>query len=107
MIMDDNEESWTDVGNGKKMRRHPSGFFIVVPAERDSVVPVSCPLCDVMFRSQDDAAAYDEFGCCAHCAMTWAHPRRELWASGWRPQREDVIRVSNERPRLATLFETR
>ena len=76
---------------------HPAGFFIITPQDYEDPVPLSCPVCSNLLRPRDDAEAYVEVSCCNHCALKWAHPRREAWADGWRPSPSDVTADNSER----------
>ena len=76
------------------------GFVVIKPVDTTPVVPLCCPLCDTVMRSRDDEEAYEGFGCCHFCALTWAHPRRQAWADGWRPTPDQVRQAQEQRPPL-------
>lgn len=78
---------------------HDLGFAIIVPIDAVVALPLSCIICGYLLRTRDDEIACRDFGCCDKCAMAWAHPRREEWAKGWRPDPKIVIEnVSNRTP---------
>lgn len=83
---------------GNRLIKRFEDFVVIKPADLQRSIPLSCPLCDSLLRSRDDEESFNEFGCCEFCAMSWAHPRREEWKNGWRPQRDIVIESSSKRP---------
>lgn len=84
----------------------PEGFVVIVPAEYEPAIPLSCLICDHVMRSRDDESAYHDFGCCDRCARLWAQPRRQAWKDGWRPSTEQVKTAEVERVPLALVFDT-
>lgn len=81
-----------------RLIKHFDKFVVIKPVDAEPAVPLSCSLCDTLMRSCDDEEACLEFGCCHFCAMTWAHPRRQLWKEGWRPSRDQVEEAVSLRP---------
>lgn len=96
--MRNEDETWKKYPGSRLIKRHSSGFYIIIPDDAGTVVPVSCPVCDFLLRSRDDEESYVEFECCNACALKWAHPRRAEWKAGWRPSHDDVIEVVGQRP---------
>lgn len=88
------------------MIRRFDGFVVIKPVDVDQPVPLSCGLCDSLMRSREDEEAYSEFSCCHFCAMTWAHPRREAWHAGWRPNKLEAIALARSRPPSRLLLTT-
>lgn len=84
---------WKPYMKDRKIRKDPNGFFVIIPNDYVSSIPLSCELCDRLFRSKDDESSYNEFKCCYMCAMQFAHPRRKEWSEGWRPT-SDMIKES-------------
>ena len=82
---------WKSYTHDRLIANHPNGFSIIKPKEDVSRVPLSCSICDAIFRSRDDEMACREFDCCNLCAMQWAHARKIEWNNGWRPSREQVL----------------
>lgn len=80
------------------------GFVVIKPLESSVGVPLWCPLCECLMETSDDEDNFCELGCCAHCAMRWAHPRRKAWAEGWRPSLGDVKEVCASRPPSSVSF---
>ena len=67
------------------------GSYISVKSEEVvQNVSLSCQICNRLNRTQDDLESCKEFNCCYKCALDFAHPDRERWASGWRPSKESV-----------------
>jgi len=90
---------------GERLYKKSGNHYVIVPNDRVSGVPISCPLCTALMRSRDDDIAYESFECCHACAMTWAHPRRKAWAEGWRPSAEQIAASVVERPGMLLNFE--
>jgi len=53
-------------------------------------VPVACPVCDYLLRTNSDEKSFRLFGCCESCEMFWARPRQNEWKEGWRPSKEEI-----------------
>jgi len=83
----------------------PSGFFVIKPDNVEHSLPLGCPVCDRLYRSQDDEASHREFSCCYLCALQWAHPRRKEWLAGWRPSSDDVKAVVANRPMMSVIID--
>lgn len=81
------------------------GYVVIVPANSDTIKSLYCSVCRALYRDSDDEQASVEFDCCHLCALRWAHPRREAWASGWRPNHDDVLSELEQRPHLNVSFE--
>jgi hypothetical protein len=73
------------------------GFFVIIPDDISTVVPIKCDVCDYVFRTSDDEKAYCQFKCCAFCAKMWAQANREKWAAGWRPDVETIQKAQPNR----------
>jgi len=84
---------------------HPDGFYVIVPRDAEPAVPLSCPVCHRLMRSQDDEAAWHELNCCHWCSMAWAAPRRKAWLAGWRPDSEKLAYEISQRPPLVVNLE--
>jgi len=87
------------------IEERPEGFFVIVPVGASAPIPLSCQVCDRLFRSRDDETAYLEFACCHLCALQWAHPRRKEWQEGWRPSPDQVKDVVSQRPPMFVVFD--
>lgn len=86
-------------------RRHQLGFMVIIPADNDvAPVPLACPLCECLMRTQEDDSAFVDWGCCDKCAMAFAHPARAEWKKGWRPSREAVAENLLARQRLTIVI---
>ena len=97
---------WKPYIKDRLIAEHEDGFFVIVPASFEPAVPLSCEICDRLFRTHDDKVAYKEFQCCHLCAMKWAHPRRDKWKEdGWRPAAEQVKEDVANRPPLFIEFD--
>jgi len=89
---------WEQYHQDRLIANHPQGFLIIIPKNEATSVPLSCPVCDILFRSRNDEMAYQEFKCCDICAMQWAHARKTEWNEGWRPSPEQVLESIKNRP---------
>ena len=54
-------------------------------------VPLSCPVCNFLFRDSEDHDSYLEFKCCSACCLQFAWPNKVAWNKGWRPSHEMII----------------
>jgi len=96
---------WRPYLRNRKIAEHPSGFVIIIPEGSPKATPMSCPICDHVFRSREDESAYAEFECCDRCMLLWAHPRRSLWKDGWRPTAEQVSQAEELRPPMSVMLD--
>lgn len=64
--------------------------LIVVGSKSEDSVPVFCPICDIMMRTADDAAAFSSASCCHTCKLKFVDPDRVRWMSGRRPTSDEV-----------------
>lgn len=77
------------------------GYCVIKPCNCTNEIPLSCPICGSLLRTNDDEQSISEFGCCDRCAMRWVHPDRERWKNGWRPSEQDVNAELMDRPGLS------
>ena len=100
------EETWEPYHDGRVCRRDPLGYVVVVPSPDRSraEVPVSCPLCGFLMRSQMDRDAYLGFGCCDRCTVEHV-TSKEDWDVGKRPTREEIERKVALRPRPTVILD--
>lgn len=96
---------WRPYLRDRLIKEDPTGFFVIVPVGAEPAIPLACDVCDRLFRSRDDEAAFREFRCCHLCALQWAHPRRKEWQEGWRPSPEQVETVVLLRPPMFVVFD--
>jgi len=100
-----NDFEWKQYLNDRKIAIHPGGFFVIVPTESKVMTPLCCSICDTLLRSRDDEVSHKEYGCCNLCAMQWAHARKKEWLNGWRPSKEEVAEIVQNRPPPLVVFE--
>lgn len=96
---------WRPYLKDRLISEDPAGFYVIKPEGASVSVPISCPLCRFLMRSRDDELSYFEFECCYFCAMRWAHPRREIWKSGWRPSQDEINAVIADRQPILVRFD--
>lgn len=82
--------TWQPFANDREVKIDSRGYVIIRPRVRPATVPLFCPICDLMMRTDDDSRRWRENQCCHKCSMKWVDPARERWANGWRPSREEV-----------------
>ena len=92
--------SWKPYVGNRKSFFHSKGFIVIIPNDELKSQPLTCEVCDYVFRTREDANSWHEFGCCERCAMLWAIPRRKDWEAGWRPSKEQLAKSEVERPPL-------
>ena len=98
--MSTTDDEFRPYPGNRKVKRHPAGFSIIVPTDRELVISLCCPVCTYALRSRDDEEAYREFECCDRCSRLWAASRREVWKAGWRPTAEQIHEAEKDRPPL-------
>ncbi len=86
----DTESIWKPFSRDRLINADTRGFTVIRPVEKPDPVPLFCPICDLMMRTNEDTQKWREHKCCSKCSMKWAEPDRERWASGWRPTHEEV-----------------
>ena len=57
--------------------------------------PFWCPTCNIPMKngSGGDDKTFFKWGCCRYCHIEFVEHREERWQSGWRPTREDLLRL--------------
>lgn len=86
----DTELVWKPFSGGRLISTNSHGFTVIRPVEKPEPVPLFCPICDLMMRTNHDTQTWHENNCCSKCSMKWAEPNRDVWMSGWRPALDDV-----------------
>lgn len=95
--------SWKPYLNDRLIKEC-DGFFIIKPAEENKhVTPLSCPVCDYLFRTLEDDRSYKKYGCCETCDTFWARPNLEKWKEGWRPDKSIVQEKLKEKKIIINL----
>jgi len=56
---------------GKRTIEEFESFFLVLPESVPDIAPLSCGVCEQIFRTHDDISAWHKFKCCDFCANTW------------------------------------
>jgi hypothetical protein len=56
----------------------------------DDRVPLSCPVCDILFCEVADMLSYRKYSCCSRCATYWAERDPVTWQAGKRPTTAEV-----------------
>lgn len=75
------------------------GYYVIVPKDATRPVPLSCPVCDFLLRTQDDEISWHKFNCCDRCALVWAIPKKDQWELGWRPSIDELQKeICNRSP---------
>lgn len=60
------------------------------------VIPLACPVCNVLLRNLEDEKSYQGSLCCSRCELKWVYPNRSKWQEGWRPTAEEIKSYLNE-----------
>ena len=81
----DDTASWDSYTANRLIRKHPAGFSIIVPKERDAPIPLFCPVCQCCIVSPEDIHQQSTRGACEHCIEKWYYPNADKWNLGWRP----------------------
>lgn len=96
---------WKPYLNNRLIKNVDDQFYVIVPEEIESIVPLYCPICERLLRTQDDENSYLEYECCNFCALNFAHARKNEWKNGWRPTKEEVKERSTNFPYLSVTID--
>lgn len=99
-----NEAHWREYHRDRLIKDEVD-FLVIVPREYKQPIPLSCPICDRMYRDQYDESSHIESGCCHACALRFVHPDRKRWNSGCRPSSKDVLESVSQRPELRIVLD--
>lgn len=91
-------DDWRDYFHNRLISNHDD-YAVIIPKDKCSYVPLSCPVCKFLYTSKEDEASHYEFECCQRCSLIWAYSNRERWQAGWRPSLDDVQRDIIARPK--------
>ena len=95
--------SWSSLGDDRVIGEHIRGFSIVKPIDdATDYIPLSCPVCHQLVRSQLDTFAFQDYECCNSCMLAWAQARKEQWLAGWRPSLKMMDEELHKRSQLPT-----
>ena len=64
--------------------------IIVKDCLEENKIPLDCPICDLSFRDMNDIISYEMYQCCTDCAHQFVFKDKESWASGIRPEKEEI-----------------
>lgn len=64
-------------------------YWVVLPEEHD-VIPLDCPVCNVLLSGKEDVLSYRKNDCCKKCTDVFVYPNREKWNKGWRPNLDEI-----------------
>jgi hypothetical protein len=68
-----------------------NGFFISKKLlSRDS--KRLCQVCETYSFDGKDDLYMNKYDCCFKCYIQWVEDREERWESGWRPEKQDVLK---------------
>ena len=68
-----------------------NGFFISKKLlSRDS--KRLCQVCETYSFDGKDDLYMNKYYCCFKCYIQWVEDREERWESGWRPEKQDVLK---------------
>jgi len=73
------------------------GYIVILPNEKMDLVPLDCPICELLIRDYEDCLSYEKYSCCASCALNWAEGNFAKWTAGWRPSSEEIKKFKNKR----------
>lgn len=78
-------------------------IVVILPENKDFIVPLFCPLCDIPMKTLDDSISYSNSKTCNKCELTWSRTIFGNWEEGWRPSKdmEEWIHYINDRKLLA------
>jgi hypothetical protein len=89
--------SWKPYLNNRLIKDKGT-YYVIKPDDATPPVPLSCDICETLYRDRADEQSHIEYGCCSKCAMKWAHANKDKWKSGWRPAPDEVKTELFNRP---------
>jgi hypothetical protein len=89
-------DNWKELPNDRKIWK-TKYYSVIVPVAKRAVVPLDCPVCELLMRDHDDVLSFRRNICCLECELVWAIPNTTSWKKGWRPSPGDVISELNKR----------
>ena len=88
--------NWEKYLNNRLIKKE-EGYFVIKPEKEINLVPLSCILCDSLYRTSEDQQMHIKFGCCRACARTWAEGNVDEWNKGYRPSEGEIREVVAKR----------
>lgn len=61
---------------------------IVISSNKNTIIPLFCPLCKVHMKTSDDVISYEASKTCNKCESRWEKSSFGNWKEGWRPSQE-------------------
>ena len=83
-------DEWKELATGKLVAKHDYGFTIIKPSDEYEHVSITCPVCNLMMRDNNDLVSFQRNECCRDCEVNWAEPHRDKWLDGWRPSAKEL-----------------
>ena len=65
------------------------GYAIIFSKDIENL-PITCPVCEYVIRTQDDEFAMNKVGACNDCMIRYAHRDLTAWNEGVRPERSEI-----------------
>jgi len=83
--------------DSRKIKQIEKNLTLITPGTKKKTRPFFCDVCGFAMSTFNDFSSYDALECCDFCAKKWAEKNREKWVSGWRPEKEDILKNKKER----------
>ena len=74
-----------------------SKLVVVVKEGIGGFVPFECCACGLLMRSREDVFSYQKYQCCNECVDDVVFPNKINWDAGWRPSKNEVLKIKNKR----------
>lgn len=88
---------WNKFTNNRVYYEHSDDFIIVKPEQETEIIPVECPICEMIMSSQEDAYYYMIYKACSNCSIKFAESNKIKWLEeNWRPDK-DLIEVEKQK----------
>ena len=89
-------DNWVEISSNRKMMKLKK-YSLIVPTSNIDVVPLECPVCNLLMSSLGDTLSYQEYNCCKGCELMWAYPNKDRWLAGWRPPEKQLKEYKDEK----------
>ena len=59
-----------------------------------------CPVCSFMLKTSEDNTTFKKWNSCHDCYLRFIEGRKDEWKKGWRPSKDTIDALYEEKARL-------
>tara|TARA_Y100000310_G_C20628046_1_gene787044 strand:+ start:659 stop:937 length:279 start_codon:yes stop_codon:yes gene_type:complete len=71
--------------------------IVIMCDDLKNIVPLGCPICQILIRDRTDVIAYRKYSCCSLCELEIVHPNQAKWKNNWRPSKKELGKLRKKR----------